>query len=201
MWLWDTFPESTLPPKLYSLLIIYTRASRNLLLLPRIYPQPFSTMWFSQKPPLSLSWMSVHALEGTFISSLGLNVFSESGLWQLVPSTRGCSISGGSRIWRKGGAQGWYILANLGDFLNNLAKIGGGGACCHLVILILPIYVRTLALRWAWRTFYVPAGRGGGCASAPSAPPPAYGPVKYQMLWSLPVENIFHHHKPPIMCH
>ena len=32
----------------------------------------------------------------------------------------------------------------------------------------LPIYVRTLALRWAWRTFYVPAG-GGGCE--PNTPP------------------------------
>ena len=70
--------------------------------------------------------------------------------------TRGCSISGRSRMWRKGRAHRprffGYILANLGDFLKNLAKIGGW---CHWVSFILPIYVRTVALRWAWRTFYV----------------------------------------------
>ena len=31
-----------------------------------------------------------------------------------------------------------------------------------VVSLILPIYVRPLALRGAWRTFHVPAGGGGG---------------------------------------
>ena len=52
-----------------------------------------------------------------------------------MPPTRCCSISGGSRIWRKGCALGFgglppiifgYSLANLGDFLKNLAKIGRG---------------------------------------------------------------------------
>ena len=136
-------------------------------------------MWFSQNLPLSPAWISVHAPEGAYIGPIyhpwGLNVFSVLRLWQ-VPLTKGCSFSGGSRIWRKGGARGFgslpprffgYILANLEDFLKNLAKIGG---CYDRVSLILPIYVRTVALRRAWRAFYVPAG-GGGVRAHPTHPP------------------------------
>ena len=52
-------------------IFLVKRASQNLLFPPRIYPQPFSTMWLSQNPPLSPAWISVHALEGiAYISSL-----------------------------------------------------------------------------------------------------------------------------------
>ena len=66
----------------------------------------------------------------------------------------------------------WVHFSQFGALFKELAKIGGGGgACCHCVSFILPIYVQTLALRWAWRTFYVPAGGGGGCERTQRAPP------------------------------
>ena len=185
-----TLPESTLPPIIYSPFKhrpIYTRASRNLLLPSRIYPQPFSTMWLSQNLPLSPAWISVHAVEGAYrgpISSMGIQCV------QCIRTVTVPPMRGFNQWWiqdlKKGGAQGFgglpprflgYILANLGDFLKNSAKIGGGGgACCYCVSFILTIYVQTLALRWAWRTFYVPAGGGGGCERTQRTPP-AYGPA------------------------
>ena len=105
MRLWDTPGIHPSLPKYTPLLNIYTKAPRNLLLPPppppRIYPQPFPTMRFSQNLPLSPAWISVHAQKGTYIGPIpGDSMVSVSvpGIRTVtVPPTRGCSISGGSR--------------------------------------------------------------------------------------------------------
>ena len=61
----------------------------------------------------------------------------------------------------EGGARGifWFILANLGE-------IGGGGRLLPLSTLDFTNICAVVALRWVWRTFYVPAG-GWGCERTP----------------------------------
>ena len=87
----------------------------------------------------------MRAVEGAYrgpISSMGIQCV-QCIRTVTVPPMRGCN-----QWWiqdlKKGGAQGFgglpprflgYILANLGDFLKNSAKIGGGG--CLLLLRIL----------------------------------------------------------------
>ena len=59
-------------------------------------------------------------------------------------------------------------VSNLGDFLKNLAKIGGGGACCHWVSNLCA----DLGVEMGPADLLCPRGGGGGCANAPNAPPP-----------------------------
>ena len=121
MRLWNTPGIQPSLPKYTPLLNIYTRASRNLLLPPRIYLQPFSTMWFSQNLPLSPAGISVHALEGAYIRPIyhpwGLNVFSVLGLWQCRP--RGVTVSVVDPGSEERGAHG-VLGACAQDFLGTL---------------------------------------------------------------------------------
>ena len=144
-------------------------------------------MWFSQNLPLSPVWISVHALEGAYIGHIyhpwGLNVFSVLGLWQC--RLRGVAVSvADPGCEERGGRTGFWGLApkifwvHLSQFRGLFKEFDKNRGCCHWVSLILPIYVLTVALRWAWRTFYVSA----------HPPPPAYGPVS---CWQASITSIF----------
>ena len=116
-----------------------------------------------------------------YISSL----FSVLGLWQCRPrgvavsvADPGCEERGG------GGVRGFwglpprffgYILANLGDFLKNLAKIEGGGRLLPRSILDCINLCADRGLEVGLADPLCSSGGGGG-ASTPNAPP-AYGPV------------------------
>ena len=119
MRLWDTPGIHPSLPKYTPLLNIYTRASRNLLLPPRIYPQPFSTMRFSQNLPLSPVWISVHAQDGAYIGPTyhpwGLNVFSVLGLSS--DAHEGLQYQWRIQDLKKGGRTGFWVLKCLQDFL------------------------------------------------------------------------------------
>ena len=108
------------------LLNIYTRASRNLLLPPKIYPPKiyqniafFYNVILTESTPLSCldkCAFSRRCIYRAYISSLGTQCV-QCIRTVTVPHTRGCSISGGSRMWRKGGGgvRGFWGLPQ--DFL------------------------------------------------------------------------------------
>ena len=116
--LWDT---PGIPPKIYtSFKHLYASVSVSTPPSQNITPALFYNVILTESTPLSCldkCACSRRRIYRAYISSLGTQ-YVQCIRTVTVPPTRGCNISGGSRIWRKGGARGFggfYVFYGGGE--------------------------------------------------------------------------------------